>query len=59
MKSILAKAESLKLPITEENVVIDRVQNTIKVDVDYTIPVVFPGYTYQWHQHHHAENPIF
>jgi len=59
MKSILAKAEETKLPVTEENVTIDRNSNTIRVDVDYTVPIVFPGYTYQWHQHHHAENPIF
>ena len=59
MKQILLKAEETKLPVTEENVTINRNSNAISVDVDYTVPIVFPGYTYQWHQHHHAENPIF
>jgi hypothetical protein len=59
MKQILAKAEETNLPVTEENVNIDRNANLIRVDVDYTVPIVFPGYTWQWHQHHHAENPIF
>src|SRR6266852_14746 len=42
MKAILAKAEESKLPVTEENVTIDRNANQIKVDVDYTMPIVFP-----------------
>ena len=25
----------------------------------YTIPIVFPGYTYNWHLMHEARNPIF
>ena len=59
MKQILAKAKEHGLPITEESVTINRAANQITVDVDYTVPIVFPGYTYLWHQHHHAENPIF
>ena len=31
----------------------------ITVDVSYVIPIEFPGYTYQWHLDHHAQNPIF
>jgi hypothetical protein len=59
MQSILAKAESLELPITEEDVEIQRKAAEIKIDVTYTVPVNFPGYTYQWNFHHHTENPIF
>ena len=59
MKRILEKAEEVHLPVKEDNVQIARAENTIKIDVDYTVPVDFPGYTYQWHQHHHVENPIF
>lgn len=59
MKRILEKAEEVHLPVTEDNVTISRAANNITIDVDYTVPVAFPGYTYQWHQHHHVENPIF
>lgn len=58
-KQILAKAEQSKLPVTEDNVTISRYANSIKVEVDYTVPVAFPGYTFNWHFHHTAENPIF
>lgn len=59
MKSILTKAESLNLPVTEDNVEIKRTGNNIYIDVDYTVPIQFPGYVYQWHEHTHVENPIF
>jgi hypothetical protein len=59
MKSILHKADECGFPVTEENVKIERARANIKIDVDYTVPVEFPGYTYQWHFHHSAENPIF
>lgn len=57
--AILLKAEQLEFPLGEENVVIKRAANTVRVDVDYTVPVEFPGYTYQWKFHHSQENPIF
>ena len=58
-KYILAKAQDVDLPVTEDNIKINRRQNDITVDVDYTVPIEFPGYTYIWHINHHAENPIF
>ena len=59
LKRILAKADEVHLPVTEDNVTISRQSNEITIDVDYTVPVQFPGYTYQWHAHHHVQNPIF
>ena len=59
MKAILAKAEETKLPVSEENVKIKRAANEITVDVEYVVPIEFPGFTYQWKVHHVAENPIF
>jgi hypothetical protein len=58
-KQIILKAQDLNLPVTDDNITIERNQNNIKVEVEYTVPVVFPGYTYQWHAHHVAENPLF
>ena len=59
MAAILRKAEEESLPITSDQVKIHRTQNTISVDVDYVVPVDFPGYKYMWEFHHHAENPMF
>jgi hypothetical protein len=59
MAAILRKAQDENLPVTEDNVHINRTANTISVDVDYVVPVDFPGYKYQWQFHHHAENPMF
>lgn len=57
--TIVQKAQEVGLPVTPEDISIERRANQISVDVRYTVPVVFPGYTYQWNFHHHAENPIF
>jgi len=57
--AILAKAREDELPITEDNIKINRGINQITIQVDYVVPIDFPGYTYQWHIHHEQSNPIF
>ncbi len=59
LAAILRKAEDLHLPVTADNVHIDRRRNDISIDVEYVVPVQYPGFTYQWKFHHHAENPMF
>ena len=59
MKAILAKAQEDRLPVSENDVRIQRANSEITVEVQYTVPIEFPGYTYQWHIHHLAQNPIF
>ncbi|MBV9477276.1 MAG: hypothetical protein JO315_14470 [Acidobacteria bacterium] len=57
--AIMDKAHELELPITDDDVVIERRNSMIRVDVKYTVPVQFPGYVYKWNFEHKAENPIF
>ena len=57
--SILRKAKDNGLPITEDNIHIERRPDRIIMDVDYDVPIDFPGYLYKWHFHHHTDNPIF
>ena len=57
--AILAKAREDNLPVTEQDINIVRGNGEITVTVTYTIPIVFPGYTYNWHLVHEAQNPIF
>jgi len=56
---ILNTAQRLELPVSDENITIDRSGDRINVEVRYTVPVTFPGYVYQWNFHHKAENPLF
>ena len=56
---ILAKAYEDNLPLTADDISIKRSSNSITVNVTYTIPIQFPGYTYNWHIEQHVENPIF
>jgi len=56
---ILAKAREDDIPLTPEDVKITRSNNEIHVDVEYTLPINFPGYVYQWHIEHHISNPVF
>jgi hypothetical protein len=60
-KTIMQKAEELELPLDDEGISIKRSGNntTIQVDVEYTVPIEFPGFTYEWNFHHSTENPIF
>ena len=59
MGNILSKAHEDNIPLTEDNVKISRANSQISIEVNYVIPVEFPGYTYQWHFNHSASNPIF
>jgi len=59
LKTLLVKAQSLDLPVGEKDIEVARSGGDIRVEVDYTVPVKFPGYVYQWHFHHKAQNPIF
>jgi len=56
--AIVAKAREDNLPVTEENITIVRTTGEITVTADYTVPIQFPGYTYNWHLHHEERAPI-
>jgi len=56
---ILRKAQENNLPVTEDDIKIERAHSEIDVLVTYTVPIQFPGFTYKWNLRHHAHNPIF
>ena len=58
-RAILAKAESLDLPVTKKSISIKRTSNRIKITVIYNIAIEFPGYTYVWHKEIDEDRPIF
>lgn len=58
-RAILAKAESLDLPVTKKDIKIQRTSNRIKITVTYDVTIEFPGYTHVWHKEHFHERPLF
>ena len=56
---ILARASELNIPLDKQNVTVVRTDDRIRMTVDYTVPVDFPGYTYNWHFRHELDRPIF
>jgi hypothetical protein len=58
-KEILRKAQELQLPITDKMVKVTREGDNIRMKADYTIPLEFPFYTYNWDFHHEIFRPVF
>ncbi len=58
-KGILGKAKELELPLSKEDLRVERVGDNIRMRADFTVPVEFPGYTYMWHFTHEVNRPIF
>jgi hypothetical protein len=58
-KKILSRARQLNIPLDKEHVTVERTGDQIRMTVDFTIPVDFPGYTYMWHFQHELNRPIF
>lgn len=56
---ILHRARELEVPLEEKNLKVSRDNSRVRIDVEYTIPVEFPGYTYNWHFEHKVNNPVF
>lgn len=56
---ILTRAGELGIPLTKENIVVTKTRDRVRMTVDYTMPVQFPGYTYNWHFRHELDRPIF
>ncbi|HEV8582361.1 MAG TPA: hypothetical protein VGX68_25110 [Thermoanaerobaculia bacterium] len=59
-KQILERAKQLNIPLEKKNVRVERkAGDRIYMEVEYTIPVEFPGYTYPWHFRQTLDRPIF
>jgi len=57
--SIMLKAEELQIPLNEDDLKINRRNNSIRIDAEYTQPIDLLGYIYESKYHLSAENPIF
>jgi len=58
-KDILNKAHELELPLDKDHVKVERIGDRVKMEATYTVPLDFPGYTYEWHFDHQVDRPLF
>ena len=58
-KSILAKAAELGLPLNEKGVRVVKDRDHVRMEAVYTVPVEFPGYTYNWEFHELIDRNIY
>ena len=58
-KLLFHRAQELKVPIQEKDIVISRRADFIKIEVAYDVQVEFPGYTMNKRFEFEAENPVF
>jgi len=58
-KQILQRAKELEIPLRKEDIKVERRRDHIYMEVEYTLPVELPGYTYQWHFRQTLDRPVF
>ncbi|HEX9943982.1 MAG TPA: hypothetical protein VGG03_18375 [Thermoanaerobaculia bacterium] len=58
-KDIMERAKQLDIPLQKKDVKVERTRDRIYIELEYTVPVEFPGYTYQWHFRQKLDRPIF
>lgn len=58
-KRILAKARDLDIPLDKDNLTVERRGDNIRMRATYTIPVEFPGYTYDWKFEHEVDRKLY
>lgn len=58
-KQVVAKAAELDLPLDKDDVEVRKTADRIQIEASYTVPLEFPGYTYEWNFDHQVDRPIF
>ena len=57
--SILARAKDLNLPVTKDNLIVDKTGDRILIACEYEIPISLLVYTYDWKIKHRIDRPVF
>ncbi|MEM9290514.1 MAG: hypothetical protein AAGD01_02425 [Acidobacteriota bacterium] len=58
-KGIMTKIEELDLPVDPEDVEVTKDAKRVVLKVSYTVPIEFPGYTYDWDFEHEVDRNIY
>lgn len=56
---VLQRAKELQIPIDKKNISVEKYKDRIRFKFSYTVPLEFPGYTYNWTFDHEVERPLF
>lgn len=59
IQTLVNKAEQLDVPVTPENILIERSQSRFRITVSFVKEIEFPGYTYVWDKKIVEERPFF
>jgi hypothetical protein len=57
--AILARARDLDLPVTKDNLSVEKALGRIVITCDYEIPISLLVYTYNWKIAHRIDRPVF
>lgn len=58
-KGLMDRAKQLDIPLERKDIDIELSRERVRMKVRYTIPVEFPGYTYNWDFEQEIDRPIF
>lgn len=58
-RRILHKAKELRLPLDAKNLKVERIGDNIRMHAEYTVPVEYPGYTWNWKFEHDVDRGIY
>ena len=58
-KAIMDRASDLNLPLEREKLTVRFGRGRVKMEASLTIPIEFPGYTYNWDFHILIDEPKF
>jgi hypothetical protein len=58
-KRVLARALEQGIPLDEKKLQVTKSDRHVRIACEYTIPIEFPFYTYQWHFEHVFDRQIF
>lgn len=59
IQTLVNKAEELDVPVTPENILIERSESRFRIRVSFVKEIEFPGYTYVWDKKIEEERPLF
>jgi hypothetical protein len=59
IQTLVNKADELGVPVTPENILIERTQSRFRISVSFVKEIEFPGYTYVWDKKIDEERPLF
>ena len=58
-KRIVSKANELDLPVDAKFVKVEKPGDKVRMSAEFTVPLEFPGYTYEWEFDLQVDRPIF